>query len=72
MSITLDVPQKIEKIYNKFAKEQHISKEELMQTALLAYAEDLEDLLIALNGRKQRLEGEKGIKADEFYKQLGI
>lgn len=31
MSIALDVPQKIEKIYNKFAKEQHISKEELMQ-----------------------------------------
>ena len=43
-----------------------------MQEALEAYLEDLEDLAIAIKGRKDRLEGDIGIEADEFYRQLGI
>ena len=72
MSVVLDLPQKLQDAYNRFAKEQEISKEKLMQEALEAYLEDLEDLAIAIKGREDRLKGDKGIEASEFYKQLGI
>ena len=72
MSVVLELPQELQNAYNYFAKEQNISKEKLMQEALEAYLEDLEDLALAIKGRKDRLEGDIGIEADEFYKQLGI
>lgn len=72
MGVVLDLPQKLQDAYNIIAKEQEIPKEKLMQEALEAYLEDLEDLAIAIKGREDRLSGDKGIEADEFYKQLGI
>lgn len=72
MDIVLDLPQKLQDAYNIIAKEQEIPKEKLMQEALEAYLEDLEDLAIAIKGRENRLGGDKGIEADEFYRQLGI
>ncbi|RDU60679.1 DUF6290 family protein [Helicobacter marmotae] len=72
MSITLDLPNNIEKLYKKFAKEQNTTQKELMQKALLAYIEELEDLSIAYEGRKERINGESGKAANEFYKELGI
>ncbi len=72
MGVVLELPQELQDAYNYFAKKQDISKEKLMQEALEAYLEDLEDLAIAIKGRKDRLEGDIGIEADEFYRQLGI
>ena len=59
MSVTLELPQKLQDAYIHFAKEQGSTKEELMRQALEAYLEDLEDLAIALKGREDRLNGEK-------------
>lgn len=72
MGVILELPQELQDAYNDFAKKQDIPKEKLMQEALEAYLEDLEDLAIAIKGRKDRLKGDIGIEADEFYKQLGI
>lgn len=72
MSVTLDLPKKLQDAYNRVAKEQDKTKEELMQEALEAYLEDLEDLAIALKGREDRLKGDNGISAEELYKELGI
>lgn len=72
MSVVLELSQELQDAYSHFAKEQDIPKERLMQVALEAYLEDLEDLAIAIKGRKDRLEGDFGIDADEFYRQLGI
>lgn len=72
MYITLELPQELQELYLRFAKEQHITKEELMQKALVAYMQDLQDLAIALEGRKDRLNGDEGMDADELYRQLGI
>ncbi|MGX3011145.1 hypothetical protein ACWIUD_06240 [Helicobacter sp. 23-1044] len=72
MSVVLDLPQDLQDAYTFFAKEQDISKEKLMQKALEAYLEDLEDLVLALQGRKDRLQGDSGIEANEFYAKIGI
>lgn len=72
MSVTLELPQTLQDAYNNVAKEQGSTKEELMRQALEAYLEDLEDLAIALKGREDRLNGEKGTPAEEVFKKLGI
>ena len=72
MYITLELSQELQELYLQFAKEQHITKEELMQKALVAYMQDLQDLAIALEGHKDRLNGDEGIDADKLYRQLGI
>lgn len=72
MSITLDLPNNIEKLYKKFAKEQNTTQKELMQKALLAYIEELEDLSIAYEGRKERINGESGENWRDVKKELGL
>lgn len=72
MSIILDLPKKLQEQYNHFAKEQSITKEKLMQKALEAYLEDLQDLAIAIKGREDRLNGDKGTPASEVFQRLGI
>ncbi|WP_104743863.1 DUF6290 family protein [Helicobacter cinaedi] len=48
MSITINISQELQEAYQNFAREQNISQEELIQKALIAYMEDLEDLNAAL------------------------
>ena len=72
MTLELELPKEAQEAYSKFAKEQNITKEELMQKALLEYLEDLEDLAIALRGREERLNGNVGIPLAEVMEKYGI
>lgn len=57
MSITINISQELQEAYQNFAREQNISQEELIQKALIAYMEDLEDLNAALEWQAQKLRG---------------
>ena len=72
MTLELELPKEAQEAYSKFAKEQNITKEELMQKALLEYLEDLKDLAIALRGREERLNGDVGETWDSVKKELGL
>ncbi|MDE7316701.1 MAG: hypothetical protein K2N12_03095 [Helicobacter sp.] len=72
MTLELELPKEAQEAYSHFAKEQNITKEELMQRALLEYLEDLEDLAIALRGREERLNGDVGEPWENVKKELGL
>lgn len=77
MSVTIDIPKDLQDAYRGFAKEQNTTEQELMQKALIAYLEDLEDLSVALewmakSPEEKRKEREQGIPAQELYKELGL
>ncbi|WP_299326481.1 DUF6290 family protein [uncultured Helicobacter sp.] len=74
MSITINISQELQEAYQNFAREQNISQEELIQKALIAYMEDLEDLNAALEWQlKSNDEKRDGaIPAKELYKELGL
>lgn len=74
MSITINISQELQEAYQNFAREQNISQEELIQKALIAYMEDLEDLNAALEWQlKSKDEKHDGaIPAKELYKELGL
>ncbi|STO96430.1 DUF6290 family protein [Helicobacter canis] len=74
MSITINISQELQEAYQNFAREQNISQEELIQKALIAYMEDLEDLNAALEWQlKSKDEKRDGaIPAKELYKELGL
>lgn len=74
MSITINISQELQEAYQNFAREQNISQEELIQKALIAYMEDLEDLNAALEWQlKSKDEKRDGaMPAKELYKELGL
>lgn len=74
MSITINISQELQAAYQAFAKEQNISQEELIQKALIAYMEDLEDLHAALEWQiKSNDEKHEGaISATELYRELKL
>ncbi|CAM3405236.1 DUF6290 family protein [Helicobacter labetoulli] len=74
MSITLNISQELQDAYKAFAKEQNISQEELMQKALAAYMEDLEDLSAALEWHMKSPDEKRegAVSAKELYEQLGL
>lgn len=73
MSITINISQELQEAYQSFAREQNISQEELIQKALIAYMEDLEDLNAALEWQAQKLRGDKECEPWSSVKQeLGL
>lgn len=73
MTLELELPKEAQEAYSHFAKKkQNITKEELMQRALLEYLENLEDLAIALHGREERLNGDVGEPWKNVKKELGL
>ena len=57
MNITLNIPEETQEVYFEIAKERNITKEKLMEEAILEY---LDDYKTALKLREARLNGETG------------
>ena len=45
MNITLNIPEETQEVYFEIAKERNITKEELMEEAILEYLEDYKTAL---------------------------
>lgn len=69
MNITLNIPEETQEVYFEIAKERNITKEELMEEAILEY---LDDYKTALTLRKARLNGETGESWQSVKKELGL
>ena len=69
MNITLNIPEETQEVYFEIAKERNITKEELMEEAILEY---LDDYKTALTLRKARLNGETGKSWQSVKKELGL
>ena len=69
MNITLNIPEETQEVYFEIAKERNITKEELMEEAILEY---LDDYKTALKLREERLNGEKGESWQSVKKELGL
>lgn len=69
MNITLNIPEETQEFYFEIAKERNITKEELMEEAILEY---LDDYKTALTLRKARLNGETGESWQSVKKELGL
>ena len=69
VNITLNIPEETQEVYFEIAKERNITKEELMEEAILEY---LDDYKTALTLRKARLNGETGESWQSVKKELGL
>lgn len=69
MNITLNISEETQEVYFEIAKERNITKEELMEEAILEY---LDDYKTALTLRKARLNGETGESWQSVKKELGL
>lgn len=69
MNITLNIPEETQEVYFEIAKERNITKEELMEEAILEY---LDDYKTVLKLREERLNGEKGESWQSVKKELGL
>ena len=69
MNITLNIPEETQEVYFEIAKERNITKEELMEEAILEY---LDDYKTALTLRKAILNGETGESWQSVKKELGL
>ena len=69
MNIILNIPEETQEVYFEIAKENNITKEELMKEAILEY---LDDYKTALTLRKARLNGETGESWQSVKKELGL
>lgn len=69
MNIILNIPEETQEVYFEIAKERNITKEELMEEAILEY---LDDYKTALTLRKARLNGETGESWQSVKKELGL
>ena len=69
MNITLNIPEETQEVYFEIARERNITKEELMEEAILEY---LDDYKTALALRKARLNGETGESWQSVKKELGL
>ena len=69
MNITLNIPEETQEVYFEIAKERNITKEELMEEAILEY---LDDYKTAFKLREARLNGETGESWQSVKKELGL
>lgn len=70
--MNINLTKETEDALSSIAKKHNKTVDYLVEEAILNFLEDFEDIEDALKGQKCRLDGDKGIKANEFYKQLGI
>ena len=70
--MNINITKETEATLLNIAKEHNKTVDYLVEEAILNFLEDFEDIKDALQGREERLKGDNGIKANEFYKQLGI
>ncbi len=70
--MNINITKEVEATLSNIAKEHNKTIDSLVEEAILNFLEDFEDVEDALIGQKDRLAGDRGIKANEFYKQLGI
>lgn len=69
MNIILNISEETNEVYFEIAKERNITKEELMEEAILEY---LGDYKTALKLREARLKGERGESWQSVKKELGL
>lgn len=70
--MNINITKETEATLSNIAKEHNKTVDYLVEEAILNFLEDFEDIEDALQGREERLKGDNGIKANEFYKQIGI
>mgnify|MGYP004462832473 FL=1 len=70
--MNINITKETEDALSNIAKKHNTTVDYLVEEAILNFLEDFEDIEDALKGQKCRLDGDKGIKSNEFYKQLGI
>lgn len=70
--MNINITKETEDALSSIAKKHNKTVDYLVEEAILNFLEDFEDIKDALKGQKCRLDGDKGIKANEFYKQIGI
>lgn len=70
--MNINITKEVEATLSNIAKEHNKTVDSLVEEAILNFLEDFEDVEDALIGQKDRLAGDRGIKANEFYNQLGI
>lgn len=70
--MNINITKEAEATLSNIAKEHNKTIDSLVEEAILNFLEDFEDVEDALIGQKDRLSGDRGIKANEFYNQLGI
>lgn len=70
--MNINITKEAEATLSNIAKEHNKTVDSLVEEAILNFLEDFEDVEDALIGQKDRLAGDRGIKANEFYNQLGI
>ena len=70
--MNINITKEAEATLSNIAKEHNKTIDSLVEEAILNFLEDFEDVEDALIGQKDRLAGDRGIKANEFYNQLGI
>ena len=70
--MNINITKETEATLSNIAKEHNKTVYYIVQESISNFLEDFEDIEDALKGQKCRLDGDKGIKANEFYKQIGI
>lgn len=70
--MNINITKETEDALSSIAKKHNTTVDYLVEEAILNFLEDFEDTKDALQGREERLKGDNGIKANEFYKQIGI
>lgn len=70
--MNINITKETEATLSNIAKEHNKTVDYLVEEAILNFLEDFEDIKDALQGREERLKGDNVIKANEFYKQIGI
>lgn len=70
--MNINITKETEDALSSIAKKHNKTVDYLVEEAILNFLEDFEDIEDALKGQKCRLDGDKGVKSNEFYKQLGI
>lgn len=70
--MNINITKETEATLSNIAKEHNKTVDYLVEEAILNFLEDFEDIKDALQGREEQLKGDNGIKANEFYKQIGI
>lgn len=68
--MNINITKETEATLSNIAKEHNKTVDYLVEEAILNFLEDFEDIKDALQGREERLKGDNGIKANEFYKQI--
>lgn len=70
--MNINITKETEDALSSISKKHNKIVDYLVEEAILNFLEDFEDIKDALQGREERLKGDNGIKANEFYKQIGI